>query len=68
MPVMGPAVAALSGAALGAAASGAIGGALADLGIEDDFMKELAANLEPGNAALFSTCPEDDHRQVTRRY
>ena len=52
MPVMGPAVGALSGAALGAA-SGAIGGALSDLGIDDDFMKELAASLEPGSATLF---------------
>lgn len=40
------------GAAAGAA-TGALGGALADVGINDDFMKELAANLEPGNAALF---------------
>lgn len=52
MPVMGPAVGALSGAALGAA-SGAIGGALSDLGIDDDFMKELAASLEPGSVTLF---------------
>jgi uncharacterized membrane protein len=42
----------LLGAALGAA-SGALGGALADYGINDDFMKELAASLQPGNAALF---------------
>lgn len=35
------------------AASGAIGGALSDVGINDPFMKELAANLQPGNAALF---------------
>ena len=52
MPVMGPGVGALSGAALGAA-SGALGGALSDLGISDDFMKKLAANLEPRHAALF---------------
>ena len=42
----------LRGAALGAA-SGAVGGGLADYGINDDFMKELAASLQPGNAALF---------------
>jgi uncharacterized membrane protein len=42
----------LFGAALGAA-SGALSGALTDFGIEDNFMKELAANLQPGNAALF---------------
>ena len=52
LPVMGPAVGALSGAALGAA-SGAIGGALTDLGIDDNFIKELASSIEPGNAALF---------------
>lgn len=40
------------GAAIGAA-SGALGGALTDYGINDQFMKDLAANLQPGNAALF---------------
>lgn len=40
------------GAAIGAA-SGALGGALTDYGVNDDFMKELSANLQPGNAALF---------------
>jgi uncharacterized membrane protein len=40
------------GVALGAA-SGALGGALTDYGINDSFMKELAATLKPGNAALF---------------
>jgi uncharacterized membrane protein len=42
----------LLGAALGAA-SGALSGALTDYGINDDFMRELAASLQPGNAALF---------------
>ena len=42
----------LIGVALGAA-SGALGGALTDYGINDDFMKDLGANLKPGNAALF---------------
>jgi uncharacterized membrane protein len=42
----------LLGASLGAA-SGALGGALTDFGINDAFMKELSANLQPGNAALF---------------
>ncbi|MDM9625599.1 DUF1269 domain-containing protein [Rhizobium sp. S152] len=42
----------LLGVAVGAA-SGAIGGALTDVGINDAFMKELANNLQPGNAALF---------------
>jgi uncharacterized membrane protein len=40
------------GVALGAA-SGALGGALSDFGINDSFMKELAASIQPGNAALF---------------
>jgi uncharacterized membrane protein len=40
------------GVALGAA-SGALGGALTDYGMNDAFMKELAAKLQPGNAALF---------------
>src|SRR3974390_415021 len=42
----------LAGAALGAA-SGAIGGALTDVGINDKFMKDVAATMESGNAALF---------------
>jgi uncharacterized membrane protein len=42
----------LAGAAIGAA-SGALGGKLTDLGINDDFMKEAARTLQSGNAALF---------------
>lgn len=34
-------------------ASGALSGALADIGINDDFMRELAKNFEPGSSALF---------------
>ena len=41
----------LFGFAVGAAA-GAISGALSDAGIDDKFMKELAATLKPGTAAL----------------
>ncbi len=40
------------GVAAGAAA-GALGGALTDFGINDRFMKDVAASLQPGNAALF---------------
>ncbi len=40
------------GAAVGAAA-GAITGALADVGIDDRFMKELSETLQPGSSALF---------------
>jgi uncharacterized membrane protein len=42
----------LAGAALGAA-SGPLGGHLTDVGIEDKWMKETAAAVEPGTAALF---------------
>jgi uncharacterized membrane protein len=42
----------MAGAALGAA-SGALGGALADVGINDRWMKETAAAIKPGTAALF---------------
>ncbi len=34
-------------------ASGAIGGALADVGIDDKFMKKLAGQFEAGNSVLF---------------
>jgi uncharacterized membrane protein len=40
------------GAAIGAGA-GAVGGALSDIGIDDNFMKELAGHLSPGSSALF---------------
>jgi len=40
------------GAALGAA-SGAVAGAFTDLGISDKFMKEVAASIDSGKAALF---------------
>jgi uncharacterized membrane protein len=42
----------LAGAAIGAA-SGAISGALTDVGINDRWMKEVAAAIQPGTAALF---------------
>ena len=40
------------GLAVGATA-GAVSGALADVGIDDNFMKELADSLNPGSSALF---------------
>lgn len=42
----------LAGAAIGAA-SGALGGWLTDVGVNDAFMKDVVESLQPGNAALF---------------
>lgn len=42
----------LLGLVTGAAAGAAVG-ALSDYGIRDDFMKDVAKTLSPGNAALF---------------
>jgi uncharacterized membrane protein len=42
----------LAGAAVGAAA-GAVSGRLTDVGINDNFMKEVSQSLEAGEAALF---------------
>lgn len=42
----------LAGAAVGAAA-GAATGALEDIGVDDNFMRELAETLKPGSSALF---------------
>lgn len=39
--------------AVAGAAGGAIGGALNDIGVDDNFMKELGATLQPGTSALF---------------
>ena len=53
----------LLGLAVGASA-GAVSGALTDVGIDDNFMKELGATLTPGSSALFvllrnpSTAPD----------
>jgi uncharacterized membrane protein len=51
----------LVGMAVGAA-SGAVAGKMADAGVNDDFMKQLGARLEPGAAALIalgsSTAPD----------
>jgi uncharacterized membrane protein len=41
----------LLGAAIGAA-TGAVSGSLSDTGVDDDFMRRLGQELEPGRAAL----------------
>lgn len=43
----------LLGMAVGAA-SGAVAGKMTDAGVNDDFMKQLGARLEPGGAALIA--------------
>ena len=40
------------GLAIGAAA-GALGGSLADVGVDDKFIKEVGKTIEPGHSALF---------------
>ena len=51
----------LFGMAIGAAA-GAAGGALSDTGVDDDFMKRLGEELQPGKAAMI-LLPEGFGRQ-----
>ena len=48
----------LLGLVVGAGA-GAVAGALSDAGINDDFMKELAKNFQPGTSALFVLVDSD---------
>jgi uncharacterized membrane protein len=39
--------------ALVGAAAGALSGALADIGIDDNFMRDLGTTIEPGTSAIF---------------
>jgi uncharacterized membrane protein len=39
--------------ALVGAAAGALSGALSDIGINDDFMRDLGSTIEPGTSAIF---------------
>lgn len=53
----------LTGAAVGAA-GGAIAGKLTDIGIDDEFIKRVTAELEPGRAALFALIRRSTPDQV----
>ena len=56
----------LLGAAVGAGA-GALSGKLADIGIEDKFMKELGASFQPGTSALFVLVKEATRDKILVR-
>ena len=56
----------LVGAAVGAGA-GALSGKLADIGIEDKFMKELGASVQPGTSALFVLVKEATRDKILVR-
>lgn len=56
----------LLGMAVGAA-SGALGGKLADVGVADDFLKDLGARLQPGGAALIALGSSDARDKVIDR-
>lgn len=57
-PVLGMAV---------GAASGALGGKMADVGVDDNFMKDLGAKLQPGTAALIVLGSSDARDKVIDR-
>lgn len=52
---------------LAGATAGALTGALSDFGINDAFMKEVAAILQPGQAALFIMARADASDRVLER-
>jgi membrane protein len=56
----------LVGMAVGAA-SGAVAGKVSDVGVNDNFMKELGAKLEPGSAALIALGSTDARDKVIER-
>ena len=56
----------LFGMAVGAA-TGAIAGKATDVGVNDDFMKQLGAKLAPGNAALIALGSSDAPDKVLER-
>jgi len=56
----------LLGMAVGAA-SGALGGKMTDVGVNDDFVKDLGAKLQPGAAALIVLGSTDARDKVIER-
>jgi uncharacterized membrane protein len=56
----------LFGMAIGAA-SGALGGKMSDVGVNDNFMKELGGKLAPGSAALIALGSTDARDKVIER-
>jgi uncharacterized membrane protein len=56
----------LIGAAVGAGA-GALSGKLADIGIEDKFMKQLGATFQPGTSALFVLVKEATRDKILEK-
>jgi uncharacterized membrane protein len=56
----------LLGMAVGAA-TGALGGKIADVGVNDDFMKNLGEKLQPGAAALIVLGSTDARDKVIER-
>lgn len=53
------------GAAVGAAA-GSIGGSVADIGVDDDFIRRVGDHLSPGTSALFLLVSRADLDTVAR--
>jgi uncharacterized membrane protein len=56
----------LLGMAVGAATGGAVG-AMADVGVNDEFMKELGAKMPPGGAALIALGQTDARDKLVER-
>ena len=52
------------GMAIGAA-SGALGGVLNDIGVDDKFIKEVGATIQPGHSALFLLVVQSTTDKVT---
>ena len=55
------------GMAVGAA-SGALAGKMTDTGVNDQFLKELGAKLQPGNAALIALGSTDARDKLMERF